>query len=521
MIIEANAEMEMLTKAHYTQLPVCVERFCVYNRVMENKQTFAPELGDMNAEDFRRVGHEIVDWIANYFETIESRPVLAQSEYGDLINDLPKEPPTRGEAIETIVKDVDRLIAPRLTHWNHPSFYALFSTSTSAPGIFGELFSSAFDVKAMLWRTSPAATELEQVALDWLRQMLGLDEGFEGVIYDTASVGSMHAIAAAREAVNLRVREDGMSGRPDLPLLRVYASEHVHSSIDKDVITLGLGQKSLRKIPTDSEFRMSVDALSEAIEEDKRNGILPFCVVATIGTTSMSSIDPISEIAQVCKKHNLWLHVDAAYAGPAAVVPEMRGIIEGCEHADSFVTNPHKWLFTPFDLSVLYCRNMDLLRKAFALTPEYLKTTEGNTVHNLMDTGVQLGRRFRALKLWMVIRYFGHEGLAERIREHCRLARLFASWVEESKDWELLAPVPFSLVCFRAYDENKTEEELESLNEKIMNEINASGRAYLSHTKLNGKYTLRLAIGNIHTQERHIKQIWDLLNDELTNLISK
>lgn len=482
---------------------------------MENKQTFAPELGDMKAEDFRRVGHEIIDWISDYFESIESRPVLAQSEYGDLIRDLPKEPPSKGEAIETIVSDVDKLIAPRLTHWNHPAFYALFSTSTSAPGIFGELFSAAFDIKAMLWRTSPAATELEQVALDWLRQMMGLDEGFEGVIYDTASVGSMHAIAAAREKLNLRIREEGMSGRGDLPLLRVYASEHVHSSIDKDVITLGLGQSSLRKIPTDNEFRMSVDELRKAIEEDKESGVLPFCVVATVGTTSMTSIDPVPEIAVICKEYDLWLHVDAAYAGSAAVVPELQYILKGCEFADSVVTNPHKWLFTPFDLSVLFCRDMDTLRRAFSLTPEYLKTNEGNQVHNLMDTGVQLGRRFRALKLWMVMRYFGHEGLAARIREHCRLARLFASWIEESKMWELLAPVTLSLVCFRASDSNKTEEELEALNEKIMNNINASGKAYLSHTKLNGKYTLRLAIGNIRTEERHIKQVWDLLNEQL------
>lgn len=483
----------------------------------EQNETFAPESGDMNAEDFRRICHEIVDWIANYFETIESRPVLAQCEYGDLIKDIPNTPPTKGEAIETIIADVDKLIAPRLTHWNHPSFYALFSTSTSAPGIFGELFSAAFDVKAMLWRTSPAATELEHIALDWLRQMLGLDEGYEGVIYDTASIGSMHAIAAAREKLNLRIREDGMSGRTDLPLLRVYASEHAHSSIDKGIITLGLGQRSLRKIQADNEFRMSVDELKKAIEEDTENGILPFCVVATVGTTSMTSIDPVHEIAEVCKEHNLWLHVDAAYAGSAAVVPEMRHILKGCERADSVVMNPHKWLFTPFDLSVLYCRHSDLLRRAFSLTPEYLKTSE--TVPNLMDTGVQLGRRFRALKLWMVIRYFGHEGLAARIREHCRLARLFASWVEESDEWELLAPVPFGLVCFRAYNANKTEEELETLNEKIMNNINASGKAYLSHTKLNGKYTIRLSIGNIRTKEKHIKQIWDLLNKELAKQV--
>jgi aromatic-L-amino-acid/L-tryptophan decarboxylase len=481
----------------------------------------APPTGDMSAAEFRRFGHEIVDWIANYFEHIEDLPVLAQIEPGDLKAQLPSAPPDEGESMEAILADVDRLIVPALTHWSHPSFFAYFATSTSAPGIFGELLSAAFDVKSMLWRTSPASTELEEVVLDWLRQMIGLDTGMSGIIYDTASVSSMHAIAAAREGVEMRIRQEGMSGRTDLPLLRVYASDQAHSSIDKGIITLGLGQRALRKIPCDSEFRMDVNALREAIDEDKRNGFLPFCIVATVGTTSTSSIDPVPEIIPIGEEHAMWLHVDAAYAGSAAIVPEMRHILAGCERADSLVLNPHKWLFTPFDLSVLYCRHMDLLGRAFSLVPEYLRTPEQATVRSGSDYGVQLGRRFRALKLWMIIRYFGHQGLAARIREHCRLAQLFASWVEASTEWEMMAPTPFALVCFRARPQVQADTEeaeakrLDVLNEAIMHGVNATGKAFLSHTKLNDKLTLRLSIGNIRTTERHVRQVWELLNEQL------
>jgi aromatic-L-amino-acid decarboxylase len=495
---------------------------------MTQSQTdLSPPLGDMNAEEFRRHGHELIDWIADYFERIEELPVLAQIEPGDLKSQLPAAPPQSGEPMDQILRDIDRLIVPALTHWSHPSFFAYFATSTSAPGIFGELLSAAFDNKAMLWRTSPASTELEEVTLDWLRQMMGLDAGFTGIIYDTASVSSMHAIAAAREGVEMRIREEGMSGRSDLPLLRVYASEHAHSSIDKGIITLGLGQRALRKIPTDSEFRMDVGALAAAIDEDKRAGYLPFCIVATVGTTSTSSIDPIPEIIPIGEQHAMWLHVDAAYAGSAAVVPELRHVLAGCERADSVAVNPHKWLFTPFDLSVLYCRHLDLLRRAFSLVPEYLRTPEQDQVRSGSDYGVQLGRRFRALKLWMIIRYFGHEGLAARIREHCRLAKVFASWIEASSDWELLAPLPFALVCFRACpalenaDPAAREARLDVLNEAIMHGVNATGKALLSHTKLNDKIALRLSIGNIRTTERHVSQVWELLNEQLRLLAPK
>jgi len=487
--------------------------------MIETEPELAPPLGDMPGEDFRRIGHELIDWVADYFEHIEDLPVLAQIEPGDLKSQLPAAPPEQSESMQQIIADVDRLIVPALTHWSHPSFFAYFATSTSAPGIFGELLSAAFDNKAMLWRTSPASTELEEVTLDWLRQMMGLDAGMTGIIYDTASVSSMHAIAAAREGAELRIREEGMSGRKDLPLLRVYVSEQAHSSIEKGVITLGLGQRALRKIPTDSEFRMDTSALAAAIEEDKASGMIPFCIVATVGTTSTSSIDPVPEIVPIGEKHAMWLHVDAAYAGSAAVVPELRHILAGCERADSIAVNPHKWLFTPFDLSVLYCRHMDLLRRAFSLVPEYLRTPEQEKVRSGSDYGVQLGRRFRALKLWMVIRYFGHEGLAARIREHCRLAKLFASWVEGDPNWELMAPLPLALVCFRACretdDGSMREARLDILNEAIMHGVNATGKALLSHTKLNDKLTLRLSIGNIRTTEKHVRQVWELLNEQL------
>lgn len=466
----------------------------------------------MPPEDFRRYGYELVDWIANYFEHIGEYPVLSQAEPDWLKNNLPTSAPDEGEDFANVLADVDRLILPAVTHWNHPNFHGLFSTSTSSVGVFGEMLTAAFDMKAMLWRTSPASTELEDVVLDWLRQMMGLPDPFEGIIYDTASVSTMHAIAAARERAGLNIRELGMSGRADLPLLRVYCSEHVHSSIDKGVITLGMGTRSLRKIAVNERFEMRADALADAIEEDLESGFIPICVIPTIGTTSSSSVDPVDAIADICEKHGIWLHVDAAYAGSAAIVPEMQHHFAGWERADSIVTNPHKWLFTPFDLSVLYCRDLGEMKKAFSLVPEYLKTSDESSVKNGMDYGVQLGRRFRALKLWFVMRYFGREGLVNRIREHCRLATLFASWVEESDNFEMLAPVPFALVCFRACPAGV--DDLDALNERIMNDINASGEAYLSHTKLDGKFTLRLSVGSIRVEEKHLVKVWELLDRE-------
>jgi aromatic-L-amino-acid decarboxylase len=473
-------------------------------------------LGDMPVEQFRRFAREIVDWIADYLERIEEFPVLSQVQPGWLTGNLPNVPPEGGEDFAEVLKDVDRLILPAVTHWNHPNFHGLFSTSASSVGIFGEMLAAAFDMKSMLWRTSPASTELEDVTLDWLRQMMDLPAAFEGIIYDTASVSTMHAIAAARERAGLDVRGEGMSGRPHLPLLVVYASEHVHSSIDKSMITLGLGTRALRKIGCNDRFEMIAEKLDEAITEDLAAGHQPICVIPTIGTTSTTSVDRVAAVADICEKHGLWMHVDAAYAGPAAILPEKRVLFSGWERADSIVVNPHKWLFTPFDLSVLYCRDLDMLKQAFSLVPEYLKTSENETVKNGMDYGIQLGRRFRALKLWFVIRYFGVDGIAARLREHCRLANLFASWVEESEDWKVMAPVPFALVCFRATP--KHVRDLDQFNERLMNSVNASGEAYLSHTKLNGNFALRLSVGSIHVEERHLVKVWELLNRRLAEL---
>jgi len=506
--------------------PTLLPRASKMTQAKMDSDNLAPPLGDMSAADFRRHGHAIIDWIGEYLENMESRPVLAPVSPNEFRQQLPESAPAQSESMSAIIADVDRLIAPALTHWNHPSFFAYFSISASAPGIFGELLASAFNINQMLWRTAPAATELEEVTLSWLRQLLGLPAEFAGLIYDTASVSTMHAIAAARENLDLQIRELGMSGRDDLPLLRVYASEQAHSSIEKALLALGLGTRALCKIPTDAEFRMDASALARAVEADKQNGALPFCVVATVGTTSTTSIDPVKEIADICDAHKLWLHVDAAYGGSAAIVPEMRHVLDACERADSIVTNPHKWLFAPIDLSILYCRRMDVLRRAFSLVPEYLRTNDDSEeVRNGMDYGIQLGRRFRSLKLWMVLRYFGHEGLAARIREHCRLARLFAAWVEAAPDWELTAPVPFSLVCFRACPKNvlnENEEQraarLDALNEGVMHGLNATGEAFLSHTKLNDAFVLRLAVGNIRTTEKHVSRAWQLLNEQLSHL---
>lgn len=467
--------------------------------------------GDMPKDDFRKYGYQIIDWIADYFESMEALPVLAQVEPNWLKSRLPKTAPASGEDFGEVLKDLDDLILPAVTHWNHPNFHGLFSTSTSSVGVFGEMLTAAFDQKAMLWRTSPASTELEEVTLDWLRELLGLPEDLTGIIYDTASVSTMHAIAAARERLDLRIREDGMSGRTDLPLLRLYCSEQTHSSIEKSLIALGLGQRSMHPVPTDEKFAVDHLELRAAIERDKERGELPFCVVATVGTTSTASVDNLKQVAGICAEHGLWLHVDMAYAGSAMILPELRRLVEGIERADSIVVNPHKWLFTPFDLSVLYVREPELLKKAFSLIPEYLKVSEDVT--NQMDYGIQLGRRFRALKLWFVIRYFGRDGLRSRIRDHIRLAKLFASWIEESGNFELAADVQFALVCFRACPSGI--EDLDLLNEAIMNELNSSGEVFLSHTKLNGQFVLRLSVGSIRVEERHLKKAWELINEAL------
>lgn len=468
--------------------------------------------GDMDVQSFRRYGHEIVDWLVEYLEHVGEYPVLSRNEPGDVRRALPSQPPTQPEPMEAILADVDRVLMPGITHWNSPGFMAYFGITGSGPGILGELLMAGLNVNAMLWRTSPAATELEQVTLDWLRQMLGLPQPLFGVINDTASSGVLYALAAAREAIpDLHIRQKGLAGRTEVPRLRLYISQETHSSVEKAAITLGIGQEGVRKIGVDSEFRMNVAELEQAIEEDKAAGWLPFAVVATVGTTSTSSIDPVASIADVCERHKLWFHVDASYGGSAAVDPAMHWVLAGCERADSLIVNPHKWLFTPQDCSLLYTRKPEVLKAAFSLVPEYLRNTEGqgDEVPNLMEYGNALGRRFRALKLWMVLRYFGHDGLAARIREHMRLAQLLVGWIDASPDFERMAPTPFSLVCFRAHPRDIDDEaQLNDLNERIMTQINEAGRFFLSHTKLHDHYTIRVAIGNLRTTEQDIRDLW-------------
>ena len=477
-------------------------------------------LGDMAPDEFRRHGHALVDWIASYLSQAERYPVLSRAAPGEVRGRLPDAPPQEGDSFEAIFADFERHLLPGVTHWNHPGFFAYFAISASGPGVLAELLTAALNVQAMLWRTSPAATELEEVALGWLRQLLGLPAAFEGVIYDTASVASLHALAAAREAAVPDVRARGLAGRAELVPCRVYVSEHAHSSIDKAVMTLGLGRSALRRVAVDAQFRMRPDALRAAIAGDRAAGCAPLAVVATVGTTSMTSVDPVAEIAGVCEAERIWLHVDAAYAGAAALVPDTAWVMNGCGRADSLVVNPHKWLFTPFDLSAFYTRRMDTVRAAFALTPDYLSTPEAGRVRNLMDTGVQLGRRFRALKLWAVLRYFGAAGIRARLAEHMRLARLFAAWVDASDDFERLAPVPLSVVCFRARPRDlpesgagRGEEGSERLNAQVLEAVNASGEVFLSHTRIDGRFALRLAVGHIRTTQGHVERAWALLRE--------
>jgi len=472
----------------------------------------------MDPEAFRREAHRIADWIADYLKDPGRYPVLAQVEPGEIRDALPSEAPAAPETFDAIVDDFERILLPGITHWNHPGFFAYFAISGSAPGILAEFLSAALNVQAMLWRTSPAATELEEVALGWLRKLIGLPDSFEGVIYDTASISTLHALAAAREVAVPRVRAVGLAGRDDVLRLRVYCSDQAHSSVDKAMILLGLGHESLRRVSSDGEFRMRADALERAIAEDRASGWAPLAVVATVGTTSTTSVDPVDAVAVICERERIWLHVDAAYAGVAAMVPGYEWILRGTERADSLVINPHKWLFTPFDLSAFYCRRMDVVRATFALTPEYLKTLEAAPVKNLMDTGIQLGRRFRALKLWMVLRHFGADGIRARLTEHMRLARLFADWIDASTTFERMAPVPFSVVCFRARGATNDEHTVERLNERLLDAVNATGEIFLSHTRLEGRYVLRLAVGNLHTTEAHVARAWALLQEKASDL---
>ncbi|MEO8579864.1 MAG: pyridoxal-dependent decarboxylase [Gemmatimonadales bacterium] len=468
----------------------------------------------MSPEDFRKNGYAVIDWIADYLEKPDKWPVLPAVKPGDLRGSLPESPPEQGQPMDQILGDFQKLIVPATTHWNHPAFMAYFANSSTGAGVLGEALTAALNVNAMLWRTSPAATELEQLTLDWLRQMLGLPSGLFGEIADTASSNTLYALAAAREMrPELRIREEGMSGRTDLPKVVVYCSEEAHSSVDKAVMTLGFGLDSLKKIPTDSALRMDPRALSEAVETDRHAGRIPLAVVATVGTTSTTAIDPVPAIADICEREKMWLHVDASYGGTSAILPEMRFVLDGCDRADSLVVNPHKWLFTPMDCSVLYTRRPDLLKRAFQHIPDYLVVSEGDSVVNLMDYGVALGRRFRALKLWFVIRNFGVEGLQSLIREHIRIARQLGDQIDANPHLERMADVNFSTVVFRHRPPGVSGRDLDVHNEQVLKKVNEAREVYLSHTRVRGSYALRVAIGNVHTTEMHTRRALELVKE--------
>lgn len=465
-------------------------------------------VGDTRSEEFRRQLHQVADWIADYRATISERRVAPKTEPGDVVRALPSRPPQQPDAFMNIWNDFERIVLPAIVHWGHPQFMGYFGSTTNGPGILGEMIAAALNVNAMTWRTSPAATELETVVLRWLREWLGLPESFEGVVYDTASMSTLHALAAAREQAATTIRESGLMGR-SLPVCRIYTSDQAHSSVEKAAIALGLGERNVIRVPTDSGFRMKVNALKQLVKEDLRRRFKPVAVVATVGTTSSASVDPIAEIARYCRQDRIWLHIDAAYGGGLALLPEAARIKDGWADADSFVINPHKMLFVPFDFSALYVRHIARLRRVFALVPDYLSGDSARADIDYMDYGVQLGRRFRAIKAWFVWRSFGREGIAARIREHLRLARLFAQWLKKDGRFEILAPVTMGVVCFTPI--GYSNEACASL----VDQLNAKGETYLTVTKLHGRVAMRLALGNVLTTETHVQKVWQLIHDAI------
>lgn len=452
-------------------------------------------------------------WIRKYFAHPEAYRVMPAVAPGQIAASLPESAPEEGVPFDEIFGDFERIVVPGTTHWNHPRFFAYFATSSAPAAIVAEALAATLDVKAMLWRTSPAATELEEVTMRWLGRLLDLPPRWTGIIYDTASVAGFTALAAARESLDLQIRERGMTGR-DLPPLRVYVTDETHSHVEKGAIALGIGRRNVVRVACDDAYRMRPDALAAAIDADVRAGMIPVAVVATVGTTSTTSIDPLRAIAEVTSAKKVWMHVDAAYAGTAAIVPEFRWMLDGVELADSLVLNPHKWMFVPMDLSVLFLRDESTVRRAFSISPEFILTTpEGDGV-NYTEYGLQLGRRFRALKLWFVLRHFGAQGIREHLRRHIALAQEFASWVEEEPDWEVMAPHPLSIVCFRCAPPGSDEAQRDALNAEILRAVNATGEIFISHTKIDGRYALRLAIGNLRTQRGDVEHAWRLLKRE-------
>jgi len=471
-------------------------------------------LGDSSPEEFRKQLHELADWIADFRQNIESLRVAPNDKPGAILAALPAQAPEQGEPFEKILADVDRLIVPGLVHWGHPMFLGYFGWTTTAPGILGEIITAPLNVNAMTWRTSPAATELETLVIDWLRQWMHLPKDFDGVVYDTASVGVMHALAAAREEAAPSTRKRGLVGA-GAPVFRIYASEQAHSSAEKAAIALGLGEENVQRVPVDAEFRMDAAALREMIAQDGQRNFQPLAVVATVGTTSTAAVDPVPEIAKVCHENRMWLHIDGAYGAGFAILPECKSLTDGWSDADSIVVNPHKSLFVPLDFSVLYVRNLERLRRVFTLIPEYLRGDTVEAQKNYMDYGIQLGRRFRALKAWVIWRSLGRTGMVARMREQIRLANLLARWIKTDDRFELAAPVSMGVVCFQFVGGDQNE--IDRLNSQIVERINASGRAYLTQTKLRGRTVMRIGLGNVLTTEQHLRDAWELIQKECSS----
>jgi len=471
----------------------------------------------MTTSDFRKYAHQFADWMADYFENVERYPVVSQVKPGEIKSALPKAPPQKGESMDAIFNDFNRIILPGMTHWQSPNFFGYFPANNSMPSVLAEMLTATMGAQCMVWLSSPAAAELEEATMEWLKEMLGLPASFAGVIQDTASTSTLCAILTAREKKSgYEINSKGFSGKERF---RVYCSEHAHSSIDKAVKIAGLGLENLVKIGVDADFAIRPDELEERIKSDIVEGKTPLCVVAALGTTSSTAIDPVRKIGQICDKYNVWLHVDGAYAGTALALPEMRWIADGLELADSFVFNPHKWMFTNFDCSAYFVKDPQSLIQTFTISPEYLKTSADDQVNNYRDWGIQLGRRFRALKLWFVIRSYGLEGIREKLRLHIGLAHKIKEWVLSDPRFELLAPVLLGTVCFRMTLPGLDEERINRLNEEFLNRVNNTGKAFLTHTKLNGKYTIRMSIGQTETREEHVVKAWELIVDEAQKII--
>lgn len=465
-----------------------------------------------NPDEFKKYAYEFIDWIVDYYKNIEDYPVKSQVKPKEILDKLPDSPPEYSESIEKIFSDFKEIILPGITHWQNPNFHAYFPANSSFPSLLAEMLMSALGVQGMKWETSPAATELEEKVMNWLKEMLGLPSNFSGVIQDTASTSTLASIICAREKYSdFKINQNGFKNFENL---RVYCSTETHSSIEKAVKIAGVGKENLVKVDVDNEFKMKTDELENSIKKDIEKGFKPFCVIAALGTTGSTAVDPLEKISVICRKYNLWLHVDAAYSGSALILPEYKWMLNGIEQADSFVFNPHKWLFTNFDCSAYFVKEKEYLIRTFEILPEYLKTLSDNKVNNYCDWGIPLGRRFRALKLWFVIRNFGVNGLQEKLRYQISLAKSLESKIRKEKKFEILAPVNFNLICFRFKPSGvNSEERLNEINEKLLQKINSTGKIYLSHTKLNGKYTLRMVIGQTNVNEKHIEKAWNLIKE--------